>query len=107
MISEACSENADCPSGRMCKFGLCLCGQPDFCEGHYKPVCGSDGRLYPSHCELHRTACVLGVHIRLDHESKCGIKSKSFIRDLFEIKVKYKKIVFLICEKPTMSNAHY
>ncbi|XP_060560214.1 follistatin-related protein 5-like [Ruditapes philippinarum] len=70
---ESCNEDAGCASGRMCKFGLCLCGQPDFCDGHYKPVCGSDGRLYPSHCELHRTACVLGVHIRLDHDSNCEV----------------------------------
>lgn len=27
-------------------------------------VCGSDGTLYESHCELHREACVRGIHLR-------------------------------------------
>ncbi|XP_052261854.1 follistatin-related protein 5-like isoform X2 [Dreissena polymorpha] len=69
--SKSCQDNSDCAAGRMCKFGLCLCGQPDMCAGHSKPVCGSDGRRYPSHCELHRTACVLGVHIKLDRAGTC------------------------------------
>ena len=60
----------------MCKYGFCLCGQPDFCQGHEKAVCGSDGRLYPSHCELHRTACVLGVHIRIDKEKHCMVTGR-------------------------------
>ncbi|CAG5128021.1 unnamed protein product [Candidula unifasciata] len=41
------------------------------CAGHHKPVCGSDGFQYASHCELHRVACVNRIHIRVDRRSKC------------------------------------
>ena len=46
----------------------CVCAGPEFCEGHSKQVCGTDGVLYPSHCELHRTACIKGSHIGIDHD---------------------------------------
>uniref|UniRef100_A0A1I8F7Y3 EF-hand domain-containing protein n=1 Tax=Macrostomum lignano TaxID=282301 RepID=A0A1I8F7Y3_9PLAT len=41
--------------------------QSGFCRRRHrrpKAVCGSDGRRYPSHCELHRTACVTGRKLR-------------------------------------------
>jgi hypothetical protein len=38
-------------------------------------VCGSDGQLYPSHCELHRQACIKQVHIRVNRNGECGINN--------------------------------
>ena len=41
-------------------------------------VCGTDGNTYPSHCELHRAACVQGHPIAVDHSLKsCTKKSTS------------------------------
>ena len=34
-------------------------------------VCGSDGVLYPSHCELHQAACRLERHISPRHRGNC------------------------------------
>merc|ERR1719239_230372 len=41
------------------------------CAGHKKPVCGSDGRQYTSHCQLHRAACISRQHIRIDRRGAC------------------------------------
>lgn len=65
--------------------GKCVCASADYCasstmtqgqrQGHHghrrqqqqeNAVCGSDGRWYPSHCELHRVACVTKVHLSTD-----------------------------------------
>ena len=34
-------------------------------------MCGTDGKLYSNHCELHRTACKTGKKIRVDWDFKC------------------------------------
>ncbi|XP_041362870.1 uncharacterized protein LOC121378659 [Gigantopelta aegis] len=68
---EKCSEDFDCRMGRLCHKGTCVCLDNSGCRGHYKPVCGSDGQWYPSHCELHRTACVRRDHIKIDHRDTC------------------------------------
>lgn len=72
-IADACSA-VTCASGRQCKVtgqghAECVCGDVDLCQGHSKVVCGSDGRLYPSFCEMHRTACTEQRHIRANQHS--------------------------------------
>ncbi|XP_076455873.1 follistatin-related protein 5-like isoform X2 [Babylonia areolata] len=69
-----CKLDEECRKGRMCRNGMCVCLPSDGCSGHYKPVCGSDGAQYPSFCELHRTACVKHVHIKVDYTGKCFMK---------------------------------
>ena len=83
-------KNVYCKYGRVCQatddgVAQCVCAGPEFCEGHSKQVCGTDGVLYPSHCELHRKACVKGTHIGIDHEGihcKKSAKGKSMIRSV-------------------------
>jgi len=41
------------------------------CPDHWKPVCGSDGVSYDSHCSLHRAACVSGNPISQIHAGFC------------------------------------
>lgn len=70
-ISASCIGDDDCPSGRTCYGGVCMCGLDGFCDRHHKPVCGSDGVLYDSHCELHRVACIQHKRVKVDHTQSC------------------------------------
>ncbi|KAK0051156.1 eisosome protein SEG2 [Biomphalaria pfeifferi] len=76
---EFCQVDYECRAGRMCVKGVCKCVPSSVCAGHHKPICGSDGVRYSSHCEMHRTACVNRVHIRQDRKGNCfqeELKSK-------------------------------
>ncbi|XP_045406738.1 follistatin-related protein 4 [Lemur catta] len=44
------------------------------CGPSYVPVCGSDGRFYENHCELHRAACLQGKKIAIVHSKECFLK---------------------------------
>uniref|UniRef100_A0A673A516 Follistatin-like 5 n=1 Tax=Sphaeramia orbicularis TaxID=375764 RepID=A0A673A516_9TELE len=69
-----------CGLGRHCVVnhetgqGDCKC--LDHCKPHYKPVCGSDGKLYQNHCELHRASCLRGRKITIMHSEECFYKGK-------------------------------
>lgn len=57
-----CTENAE---------GDPICSCHKSCPHRRKPVCGTDGRYYPNHCELHRQACVTDSNIAIDHKRLC------------------------------------
>ncbi|XP_034454238.1 follistatin-related protein 5 isoform X2 [Hippoglossus hippoglossus] len=71
-------EHKYCGLGRHCVVdhetgqGDCKC--LDHCKPHYKPVCGSDGKLYQNHCELHRASCLRGHRITIVHSEECFYK---------------------------------
>ncbi|TKS72044.1 Follistatin-related protein 5 [Collichthys lucidus] len=71
-------EHKYCGLGRHCvvnhetEQGECKC--LDHCKPHYKPVCGSDGKLYQNHCELHRASCLRGHRITIMHSEECFYK---------------------------------
>lgn len=48
----------------------CVCQKR--CSRREKLVCGTDGRIYKNHCELHRTACVEDRSIAVDHSFGCS-----------------------------------
>uniref|UniRef100_A0A8C2ICF1 Follistatin-like 5 n=1 Tax=Cyprinus carpio TaxID=7962 RepID=A0A8C2ICF1_CYPCA len=52
--------------------GECQCLER--CKPHYKPVCGSDGKLYQNHCELHRASCMAHQRITIMHSEECFYK---------------------------------
>lgn len=63
-----------CGHGRECAVDSggqpqCVCQHT--CKKHKKLVCGSDGNLYPNHCELHRAACLTGKTITIDRKKLC------------------------------------
>uniref|UniRef100_A0A674MJ52 Follistatin-like 5 n=1 Tax=Takifugu rubripes TaxID=31033 RepID=A0A674MJ52_TAKRU len=60
--------------------GVCTC--LDHCKPHYKPVCGSDGKLYQNHCELHRASCLKGFRITIVHSEECFYKGKTDLNTL-------------------------
>ncbi|KAF6029634.1 FSTL5 [Bugula neritina] len=66
-----CSNSDYCGAGRTClvdRHGeeLCVCQGAGSCPPGHRLVCGSDGNMYDSHCELHRRACVTQKHISVD-----------------------------------------
>uniref|UniRef100_A0A672TER0 Follistatin-related protein 5-like n=1 Tax=Sinocyclocheilus grahami TaxID=75366 RepID=A0A672TER0_SINGR len=52
--------------------GECQCLER--CKPHYKPVCGSDGKLYQNHCELHKASCMAHQRITIMHSEECFYK---------------------------------
>lgn len=58
-----------CPAGRVCAVTdtkpHCICRES--CPAKRNSVCGTDGNVYTSHCELHRAACIQHRHISVDH----------------------------------------
>jgi len=58
--------SVQCRAGRECRvlstgMAVCICQRK--CPDRRHPVCGSDGVAYENHCELHREACIQGIHI--------------------------------------------
>lgn len=41
------------------------------CETKEHWVCGSNGRSYRNHCELHRDACITKTKIYAEHKGPC------------------------------------
>ncbi|XP_072520111.1 follistatin-related protein 5 isoform X3 [Salminus brasiliensis] len=71
-------EHKYCGLGKHCVVdhetgqGQCQC--LEHCKPHYKPVCGSDGKLYQNHCELHRASCLAHQRITIVHSEECFYK---------------------------------
>uniref|UniRef100_A0A8C3TUU3 Follistatin-related protein 1 n=1 Tax=Catharus ustulatus TaxID=91951 RepID=A0A8C3TUU3_CATUS len=74
--SKICA-NVFCGAGRECAVTekgepTCLCIEK--CHPHKRPVCGSNGKTYLNHCELHRDACLTGSKIQVDYDGHCKEK---------------------------------
>lgn len=73
-------EHKYCGLGKHCVVdhvtgqGECQC--LEHCKPHYKPVCGSNGKLYQNHCELHRASCLARQRITIVHSEECFYKGK-------------------------------
>ncbi|XP_022249365.1 follistatin-related protein 5-like [Limulus polyphemus] len=76
---ESSCDFVTCGRGQQCEVreaGQAVCACRLYCKHHNKPVCGTDGKFYSSHCELHRTACLMGKTIRIDRKRGCLVKKK-------------------------------
>ncbi|XP_029937159.1 follistatin-related protein 1 [Myripristis murdjan] len=74
--SKVCA-NVFCGAGRECAVNekgepSCLCIES--CKPHKRSVCGSNGKTYRNHCELHRDACLTGLKIQVAHDGHCQEK---------------------------------
>uniref|UniRef100_A0A672NF18 Follistatin-like 5 n=1 Tax=Sinocyclocheilus grahami TaxID=75366 RepID=A0A672NF18_SINGR len=67
-----CGLGKHCVVDRETGEGECQCLES--CKPHYKPVCGSDGKLYQNHCELHRASCMAHQRITIMHSEECFYK---------------------------------
>ncbi|KAM4678004.1 follistatin-related protein 4 [Discoglossus pictus] len=67
-----------CGHGRRCVISLesglpeCVCLEK--CKPRYMPLCGSDGKFYENHCELHRASCLHRKKIYIVHSKDCFFK---------------------------------
>ncbi|XP_030069214.1 follistatin-related protein 4 isoform X2 [Microcaecilia unicolor] len=67
-----------CGRGRRCivnketKEPECVCLED--CKPSYMPVCGSDGKFYENHCELHRASCLQKKKVYIVHSKDCFFK---------------------------------
>lgn len=52
-------------------FTLLFCISPQRCDEREHWVCGSNGKSYRNHCELHREACLTQTKIHADHRGHC------------------------------------
>ncbi|XP_021557677.1 follistatin-related protein 4 [Neomonachus schauinslandi] len=68
-----CSRGSRCTLSRETGEPECRCLEA--CRPSYMPVCGSDGRFYENHCELHRAACLLERKIIIVHSKDCFLKA--------------------------------
>ncbi|KAM8764963.1 follistatin-related protein 4 isoform 2-T2 [Rhynchonycteris naso] len=69
---KLCSRGSRCMLSRETGEPECRCLEA--CKPSYLPVCGSDGRFYENHCELHRAACLLEKKIVTVHSKDCFLK---------------------------------
>ncbi|KAK3564090.1 hypothetical protein QTP86_007546 [Hemibagrus guttatus] len=69
-----CGLGKHCVMDHVSGQGECQC--LDRCKPHYKPVCGSNGKFYQNHCELHRASCLAHQRITIVHSEECFYKGK-------------------------------
>ncbi|CAH8670707.1 unnamed protein product [Schistosoma margrebowiei] len=74
---------AGCPLGFQCRNGQCVCR--DTCPPKHPTeldVCGTDGKLYSSECELKRQACIQQTNIDVDLAGvRCRSKNPTVLQD--------------------------
>ena len=64
-----------CARGKECALKddgspSCVCRKS--CPDNWRPVCGSDGITYASHCEMHRSACIQNIKIKKANKGPCA-----------------------------------
>ena len=67
-LAEPCSVVLNHPASRKLTLTLVSLQRCDDVE-HW--VCGSNGKSYRNHCELHRDACVTHTKIHAEHRGRC------------------------------------
>ncbi|NXA50346.1 FSTL4 protein, partial [Nothocercus julius] len=78
---HASCEHKYCGRGSACvlseESGQPECRCVEQCKPRYMPVCGSDGRFYENHCQLHRASCLQRRRIYIIHSKDCFFKGGS------------------------------
>ncbi|XP_032995975.1 follistatin-related protein 4 isoform X2 [Lacerta agilis] len=67
-----CGRGSKCVVNKETDKPECRC--IDDCKPSYMPVCGSDGKFYENHCELHRASCLQRKKIYIIHSKDCFFK---------------------------------
>ncbi|XP_033373574.1 follistatin-related protein 4 isoform X2 [Parus major] len=67
-----CGRGSECVLNRDTNQPECRCVED--CKSSYMPVCGSDGRFYENHCQLHQASCLQRKKIYIIHSKDCFFK---------------------------------
>ncbi|XP_072846263.2 follistatin-related protein 4 isoform X2 [Pogona vitticeps] len=67
-----CGRGSKCIVNKETDKPECRCIED--CKPSYIPVCGSDGKFYENHCELHRASCLQRKKIYIIHSKDCFFK---------------------------------
>uniref|UniRef100_U3J793 Follistatin like 4 n=1 Tax=Anas platyrhynchos platyrhynchos TaxID=8840 RepID=U3J793_ANAPP len=67
-----CGRGSKCVVNKDTKQPECRCVED--CKSSYMPVCGSDGKFYENHCQLHRASCLQRKKIYIIHSKDCFFK---------------------------------
>uniref|UniRef100_A0A8C9F0I1 Follistatin like 4 n=1 Tax=Pavo cristatus TaxID=9049 RepID=A0A8C9F0I1_PAVCR len=67
-----CGRGSRCVVNRDTNQPECRCVED--CKSSYMPVCGSDGKFYENHCQLHRASCLQRKKIYIIHSKDCFFK---------------------------------
>ncbi|NXE20047.1 FSTL4 protein, partial [Ardeotis kori] len=67
-----CGRGSKCVVNRDTHQPECRCVED--CKSSYMPVCGSDGKFYENHCQLHRASCLQRRKIYIIHSKDCFFK---------------------------------
>ncbi|XP_027603483.1 follistatin-related protein 4 isoform X2 [Pipra filicauda] len=69
---KPCGRGSRCVLDPATRQPECRCLEE--CKATYMPVCGSDGRFYENHCQLHRASCLQRKKIYIVHSKECFFK---------------------------------
>ncbi|XP_032559062.1 follistatin-related protein 4 isoform X3 [Chiroxiphia lanceolata] len=69
---KPCGRGSRCVLNPATRQPECRCLEE--CRATYMPVCGSDGRFYENHCQLHRASCLQRKKIYIVHSKECFFK---------------------------------
>ncbi|XP_040460755.1 follistatin-related protein 4 isoform X2 [Falco naumanni] len=67
-----CGRGSKCVVNKDTNQPECKCVED--CKSSYMPVCGSDGKFYENHCQLHRASCLQRKKIYIIHSKDCFFK---------------------------------
>ncbi|ETE66726.1 Follistatin-related protein 4, partial [Ophiophagus hannah] len=95
-----CERGSQCIVNKETNQPECRC--IDDCKPSYMPVCGSDGKFYENHCELHRASCLQNNKIYIIHNKDCFFKELKALYSvyLFDLhKISARKINIFIAQQ--------
>ncbi|XP_074772316.1 follistatin-related protein 4 isoform X2 [Athene noctua] len=67
-----CGRGSKCVVNKDTNQPECKCVEN--CKSSYMPVCGSDGKFYENHCQLHQASCLQRKKIYIIHSKDCFFK---------------------------------
>ncbi|XP_029853907.1 follistatin-related protein 4 isoform X2 [Aquila chrysaetos chrysaetos] len=67
-----CGRGSKCVMNKDTNQPECRCVED--CKSSYMPVCGSDGKFYENHCQLHQASCLQRKKIYIIHSKDCFFK---------------------------------
>ncbi|XP_042646271.1 follistatin-related protein 4 isoform X2 [Tyto alba] len=67
-----CGRGSKCVVNKDTNQPECKCIED--CKSSYMPVCGSDGKFYENHCQLHQASCLQRKKIYIIHSKDCFFK---------------------------------